>query len=69
MEINDIKNKVIQSIKEHIRMEINDDFEKGDNLIERGLSSIMIMKISNKLRKSGIRISSVSYTHLRAHET
>lgn len=57
MEINDIKNKVIQSIKEHIRMEINDDFEKGDNLIERGLSSIMIMKISNKLRKSGIRIS------------
>lgn len=33
MEINDIKNKVIQSIKEHIRMEINDDFEKGDNLI------------------------------------
>ncbi|MDU4392000.1 MAG: condensation domain-containing protein, partial [Klebsiella michiganensis] len=38
-------------------MEINDDFEKGDNLIERGLSSIMIMKISNKLRKSGIRIS------------
>ena len=51
MEINDINNKVIQSIKEHIRMEINDDFEKGDNLIERGLSSIMIMKISNKLRK------------------
>ena len=57
MEINDIKNKAIQSIKEHIRMEINDDFEKNDNIIERGLSSIMIMKISNKLRKSGIRIS------------
>ena len=57
MEINDIKNKAIQSIKEHIRMEINDDFEKDDNLIERGLSSIMIMKVSNKLRKSGIRIS------------
>ncbi|MDU7298959.1 MAG: phosphopantetheine-binding protein, partial [Finegoldia magna] len=57
MEINDIKNIAIQSIKEQIRMEINDDFEKDDNLIERGLSSIMIMKISNKLRKSGIRIS------------
>lgn len=58
MEINEIKKQAIDSIREQIKLEL-DNVEIGseDNLIEKGLSSIMIMKISNKIRKIGIKIS------------
>lgn len=53
-----IKNQVLDSIKLEITKELDClDIDCKENLIEKGLSSIMIMKISNKLRKSGIRIS------------
>lgn len=58
MEKNSIKFQAINSVEEEIKKELKSgQFNGSDNLIEKGLSSIMIMKISSKLRQFGIRIS------------
>lgn len=49
--------KVIDHLKISIEKELgNSAIASGDNLIEKGLSSIQIMKISGLLRKRGVRI-------------
>lgn len=58
MKENIISDQVMDSIKNQVKGELNvSDVNNKDNLIEKGLSSIMIMKISNALRKFGIRVS------------
>lgn len=46
-------------IKKQIRQKLSKpiDFEDTDNLLELGLSSLVIMKLVNQWRKQGIKIS------------
>lgn len=58
MDTNIIKKEAVKALKLEIDNELSiENINSDDNLIEKGLSSIMIMKISNKLRKLGVRVS------------
>lgn len=51
MDYNELKNKILAILPEV------DDIDDEDNLIEKGLSSLKIMRFLNQLRKENIRVS------------
>ncbi|MFN1864790.1 phosphopantetheine-binding protein [Clostridioides difficile] len=51
-----LREKAIDNIKKVIKEELNISIDIRDNLIQKGLSSIQVMKISGGLRKLGFII-------------
>ncbi len=53
----DVKKEAINFIKSELDKQLSGaDYKENDNLIQFGLSSIMVMQISSRLRKYGLRI-------------
>lgn len=53
----DIKNEAIEFIRQELAKQLQGaSFLDSDNLVQFGLSSIMVMQISSRLRKYGLRI-------------
>lgn len=53
----DVKNEAIEFIRQELAKQMSGaSFSDSDNLVQFGLSSIMVMQISSRLRKYGLRI-------------
>ena len=53
----DVKNEAIEFIRQELAKQLSGaSFSDSDNLVQFGLSSIMVMQISSRLRKYGLRI-------------
>ena len=53
----EIKNEAIEFIRQELAKQLSGaSFSDSDNLVQFGLSSIMVMQISSRLRKYGLRI-------------
>ena len=53
----DVKNEAIEFVRQELVKQLSGaSFSDSDNLVQFGLSSIMVMQISSRLRKYGLRI-------------
>nr|WP_231207062.1 phosphopantetheine-binding protein [Streptococcus equi] len=58
MELNNIKERAKELVKDWLKsIFVEKVVSENENLIEKGLSSIQVMQLSGKLKKTGIKIS------------